>query len=398
VSAPQTKSRNFAEFVPPVLRVSTAVCWRILVLLGTLYVLGRVASELYLVLIPVAIALLLAALLAPAVSRLNHLRVPRALSTAIVLIGGLASVVGVFYFVINKFITGFPQLETSLIQGLNNLHRWLIVGPLHLREEQITAYLHQAQQWLQNNQATLTSGALSTAQNLASVLTGLALVLFTLIFFLHDGRGIWLFLLGIVPRELRERVDLAGRRGFAQLSSYVRATAFVAVVDALGVLLGLLILQVPLPLPLSALVFLGAFVPILGAVVSGSVAVLVALVAKGWISALLVIAVLLAVNQIEGNIMQPLVMGRAVRIHPLATVLGISTGFLVSGIVGALLAVPLIAVLNSAVRSLMTPDDVVPPRSETTTSEADTTSEAEPTAPEEPAPPEGHEPPDKDES
>jgi putative heme transporter len=202
----------------------------------------------------------------------------------------------------------------------------------------------------------LTSGALSTALTFGSVLRGLVLVLFTLIFFLHDGRGIWLFLLGIVPRDLRDRVDLAGRRGFTSLSAYVRATAFVAVVDALGVLLGLFILRIPLAAPLSALVFLGAFIPILGAVVSGSVAVLVALVAKGWIAALLVVAVLLAVNQIEGNIMQPLVMGRAVRIHPLAVVLGISTGFLVSGIVGALLAVPLIAVLNSALRSLMGSD------------------------------------------
>lgn len=387
MSAPQNNPRNFAEYVPPVLRASTAVCWRILVIVATLYVLGKIVSALYLVLIPVAIALLLASLLVPAVSRLNQLRVPRALSTAIVLIGGLASVGGVLYFVINAFIQGFPELGASLIKSLNGLHDWLIRGPLHLREDQIAAYLHQAQQWLQNNQAELTTGALSTALNLVSVLTAVVLVLFTLIFFLHDGRGIWLFLLGIVPRELRDRVDLAGRRGFAQLSSYVRATAFVAVVDALGLLLGLLILRIPLAGPLAALVFLGAFIPILGAVVSGSVAVLVALVTNGWIAALLVVAVLLAVNQIEGNIMQPLVMGRAVRIHPLATVLGISTGYLISGIVGALLAVPLIAVLNSAVRSLATPESAVAAVSETGTAKA------EPPAPPEDSPPPGDEEP-----
>lgn len=356
VTSPRTSPRNFAEYVPPVLRTSTAVCWRVLVVLATLYVLGRVVGALYVVVIPVAIALLLAALLSPVVSRLHQLRIPQALSTAIVLIGGLASVGGVLFFVINAFITGFPELETSITKSLNGLHDWLIFGPLHLREEQIAGYLRQAQQWLHDNQTALTSGALSTALTFGSVLSGLVLVLFTLIFFLHDGRGIWLFVLGIVPRHLRDRVDLAGRRGFTSLSAYVRATAFVAVVDALGVLLGLFILQVPLAAPLSALVFLGAFIPILGAVISGSVAVVVALVAKGWIVALLVVAVLLAVNQIEGNIMQPLVMGRAVRLHPLAVVLGISTGFLVSGIVGALLAVPLIAVLNSAVRSLTQPD------------------------------------------
>lgn len=356
VSSPRTGPRNFAEYVPPALRASTAVCWRILIVLGTLYVLGKAASTLYVVVIPVAIALLLAALLSPAVSRLHQFRIPRALSTAIVLIGGLASVGGVLFFVINAFITGFPELETSITKSLNGLHDWLIFGPLHLREEQIAGYLRQAQQWLHDNQTAVTSGALSTALTFGSVLSGLVLVLFTLIFFLHDGRRIWLFLLGIVPRNLRDRVDLAGRRGFTSLSAYVRATAFVAVADALGILLGLFILRIPLAAPLSALVFLGAFIPILGAVVSGSVAVVVALVAKGWIAALLVVGVLLAVNQIEGNILQPLVMGRAVRLHPLAVVLGISTGFLVSGIVGALLAVPLIAVLNSAVRSLMEPD------------------------------------------
>jgi predicted PurR-regulated permease PerM len=332
------------------------VCWRVLVVFATLYVLGQIVGRLYEVLIPVAIALLLSALLAPAVTHLHQLRVPRALGTAIVVVGGLAGVGGVLFFMVNAFIAGFPELQSSVIRSLTNVRNWLIYGPPHLRDSQINGYLHQIEQWLQNNQAALTSGALTTAVTFGTVLTGLVLVLFTLIFFMRDGRRIWLFLLGIVPRDIRERVDLAGRRGFASLAAYVRATALVAVLDALGIWIGLVLIGIPLAAPLAALVFLGAFVPILGSIASGAVAVLVALVAKGWVAGVLVLAVVLAVNQLEGNVMQPLVMGRAVRLHPLAIVLAISAGFLLSGIIGALLAVPLIAALNESIRSLLRDD------------------------------------------
>ena len=179
------------------------------------------------------------------------------------------------------------------------------------------------------------------------------LALFTLIFFLHDGRQVWSFLLLLVPRHVRPRVDVAGVRGFASLVGYVRATALVAVADAIGIWIGLTVIGVPLSLPLAALVFLGGFVPIVGAVASGAVAVLVALVTNGPVDALLVLAVVLAVQQIEGNVLQPMLLGRAVRIHALAVVLAISAGVVLAGIVGALLAVPMVAVLNSAIRSLV---------------------------------------------
>jgi predicted PurR-regulated permease PerM len=353
VSALQSGPRDYARFLPPVLRVSAAVCWRLLVVAAALYVLGQVVTRLYIVVIPVAIALLLAALLAPAVTLLTSVRVPRALATALVVIGGLAAVGGILTFVIEQFINGFPQLLTNLTASLNQARDWLISGPPHLRPEQINTYLRQAQQFLESNQAALTTGALSTATTFSDFLSGLVLMLFTLIFFLHDGRGIWTFVLRIVPLELRQRVDVAGCQGFASLSAFVRGTAVIAVADALGIYLGLLIIGVPLAAPLSALVFLGAFVPIFGSVVSGSVAILVALVAKGWIAALLVLVVLLAVMQIEGNVLQPLVLGRAVELHPLAIVLAITAGLVMSGISGALLAVPLIAVLHSAIASLM---------------------------------------------
>ncbi|MEU6264314.1 AI-2E family transporter [Saccharopolyspora shandongensis] len=348
-----TTRDDAAASIPRVLRVSAALSWRLVVILGALYVVGLVIGQIYVVVIPVAIALLLSALLAPIVSWLTRRGVPRALATAMVLIGGLAVVGGVLTFVINAFIEGFPDLQRQVVASLNQLKNSLAQGPLQINEEQIGHYLNQAQEWLAANQAALTSGALSTAGTFGNFLTGLVLALFTLIYFLHDGRGVWLFVTKLAPKHVRHRVDVAGCKGFASLVGFVRATALVAVVDALGIGTGLMILGVPLAIPLAALVFLGGFVPIVGAVASGAVAVLVALVTKGWVVALIVVGIVLAVQQIEGNVLQPLILGRAVQIHALGVVLAISIGMVISGIVGALLAVPMVAVLNSAIRSLV---------------------------------------------
>lgn len=339
------------------LRVSAALCWRLLIIAFAVYILAMVFNKLSLVVIPVAIALLLAALLVPAVSLLHRLRVPRGLATVLVLIGGLAIVGGVFTLVINAFIAGFPALQEQMMRSLLALRQWLTQGPLHLRHEQISGYLLQAQHWLEANESVVTNGALSTASTFGRFLTGLALTLFTLIFFLHDGRGVWLFLIRLVPSHVRSRVDVAGLRGFASLVGYVRATALVACGDALGIGIGVYFLGLPLAIPLAALVFLGAFVPVVGAVASGSIAVVIALVTKGWITAVLTLAVVLAVQQIEGNVLQPLLLGRAVKLHALAVVLAISAGAVLYGIVGALLSVPMVAMLNSAIRSLASGED-----------------------------------------
>jgi predicted PurR-regulated permease PerM len=229
----------------------------------------------------------------------------------------------------------------------------LIDGPAHMSKEQIKGYLDNVINTIKSNQSAITSGAITTAATIGEVLTGLLLTLFILIFFLYDGRGIWAFLVRGVPERVRDRVDVAGRRGFGALVSFVRATAAVALVDAVGIGIGLWILGVPLVIPLAALVFLGAFIPIVGAVLAGTVAVLIALVAKGFIAALLVLAIVIAVMQLEGHVLQPWLLGRAVRLHPLAVVLAIAAGLIASGIAGALMAVPLLAVLNAGIRSLL---------------------------------------------
>lgn len=349
--------------VPRLLRVSAALSWRFVAVVAALYVVFHVVGFLATIVIPVGVALLLAALLSPAVSQLTRAGVPRGLATGLVMVAGLAVVGGVLTFVITEFSKGLPQLQDQVSASLDTIRDWLRDGPLHLSDVQLQQYLDDIVETIQDNQTEITSGALTTAATLGEILTGLVLVLFTLIFFLHDGDGIWRFLIRVVPRDVRDRADVAGRRGFASLVSYVRATALVAVVDAVGVGIGLWIVDVPLVVPLSALVFLGAFIPIVGAVFTGAVAVLVALVANGPVAALIILAVLIGVMQLESHVLQPLLLGRAVKLHPLAVVLAIATGLVVGGIAGALLSVPLLAALNSGIRSLLSESDrAVEPR------------------------------------
>jgi predicted PurR-regulated permease PerM len=351
--------------VPQVLRVAAALGWRLLVVVAAVAVLGAAAARLAAIVVPVAVAVLLAALLAPAVAVLRRHGVPRGVATALVMVGGLAALAGVLTFVVVTFVRGVPALAAQLTTSVDTVVGWLTTGPLQLSAAQLAGVQAQVLETLRANQASITSGALTTAATLGETVTEMLLAVFVLIFLLHGGAGIWQFLLGIVPQHVRTRVDVAGRRGLAALVSYVRATAVVAVVDAVAIGIGLAVLGVPLAVPLAALVFLGAFVPIIGAVVGGGAAVLVALVANGPVSALIVIGIIVAVMQLEGHILQPLLLGRAVRLHPLAVVLAIAAGLVVAGIAGALFAVPLLAVLNSGIRSLRSaadehvdPDDV----------------------------------------
>ncbi|PRY40562.1 AI-2E family transporter [Umezawaea tangerina] len=349
--------REPQDLVPRPLRVAAALSWRFLVLVAALYVVGTVTGYLAGIVVPVAIALLLAALLVPGVDDLAGRGVPRGLAAALVLIGGLVILGGVLTFVVVTFVNGVPGLVTQLSHSVETASDWLTNGPLHLSDTQIRDASAKFVATLTENQSDITSGALTTAATVGEILTQMLLVLFTLIFFLYDGARIWQFLIRAVPTRVRTRVDVAGRRGLAALVSYVRATAAVAVVDAVGIGIGLAALGVPLAIPLAALVFLGAFIPIIGAVVAGSIAILIALVANGVVAGLVVAGIVIAVMQLESHVLQPLLLGRAVKLHPLAVVLAIAGGLLTGGIAGALLSVPLLAVLNSGIRSLLSEAD-----------------------------------------
>ncbi|MEU4421154.1 AI-2E family transporter [Actinoplanes sp. NPDC024001] len=355
-----TSSKDDAD-VPQPLRIAAAWSWRLIVVGVIGWALLRVIGLVSVVIIPLAIALLLSALLGPAVGWLLRLHVPRSFATFLVLIGGLAAVAGTLTLVVNQFIDGVPELTRNASAGVRQIQEWARTGPLHLSDDQVDQAIDSAQEWVDANTSQLTSTGIATAATLAEVLTGLVLVLFATFFFLRDGRQIWRFIVRLFPVNARWSLADAGDASWATLGSYVRATVLVAFIDAVGIGLALVILDVPFAFPLAALVFLGAFIPIVGASISGAVAVLVALVDQGWVVALITLGAVILVQQLEGHVLQPLIMGRAVAIHPLAVIIGIACGVVVAGIIGALVAVPIIAVFNTAIRRLSRRRPEIPP-------------------------------------
>jgi predicted PurR-regulated permease PerM len=250
--------------------------------------------------------------------------------------------------------TGANDLATQVSDGLGEIRDWLNTGPFHVSDRQINDYIQKAQDSLSKKAQ---SGAfLSQVTNIGSALThilaGLFLVLFSTYFFLADGDRIWAFMVRIAPRAARSRVDSSGRVAWISLTQFVRATVIVAITDATGVMIAASILQVQFVLAIGVIVFLGAFVPIVGAFVAGTVAVLVALVDHGIVVALLMLGAVVLVQQIESHVLQPFLMGRFVSVHPLGVIIAIAAGILLAGIPGALVAVPFAAAANAVVQHL----------------------------------------------
>ncbi len=334
------------------LRRSALTCLYLLIFALALWVLGQVVTRLMIVVAPVAVALLIAALLSPGVSLLVRRRVPKGLATAIVLLVGIAAIVGLVWFMVATLVAGLPDLGKQLDESYRQLRSWLTDGPLGLTGGQLDSMLAEGQSWFNRNRSAIASGALGALSTAGAVLAGFVLVVFLLIFFLHDGDRMWRGVTSPLPERHRELVRRAGRRAFADLTRYVRVTVIVALIDAVGIGIGLWITGVPLVLPLAALVFLGAFVPIVGAFVTGLVAVLVALVAQGPLIALVVIGIVVLVQQLEGNVFEPLLVSKSVKLHPVAVILAVAIGVELAGIVGALFAVPVLAVVRSVYLTL----------------------------------------------
>lgn len=352
--------------VTPGMRIAAAWSWRFLVVVGAfvvvLYVIGYMSE----ITIPIAIALLLSSLLSPVRRWLVDKGWKHGLASTAVFLAGLLLVAALIFVVVRQFVSGAGELANQVSGGLDKVQDWLVNGPLKLSQGQINSAVTSIKQSAVDNKDALTSGALSTATSVGHIVTGLVLVLFILFFFLRDGSKIWQWLVGLAPRRARPKIFGAGDRAWTTLAGYVRATVLVAVVDATGIGVGLAVLGVPLAIPLTALVFLASFIPIIGALLSGIVAVLVALVTVGPVKAVIVLAVVIAVQQLEGHVLQPVLLGRAVSLHPLAVALSIAGGVVVAGIVGGLLAVPLAATMNAAVKFLAgkesAPDDKVEQR------------------------------------
>lgn len=336
--------------VPYALRVGASWAWRIglIVVVGGL--LAWLLSHLALLIIPLMIAGLLATLLLPATRWMTRRKVPHGVAVAVTVVGLLASVGAALSLVGRQLALGFTDLGDEAANGVREIQDWLSAGPLNLSAAEIDQYIQDAADAVQNNSGNIVSGALSFGSSAGHFAAGFLLTVFALVFFLLDGERIWRFVVGLMPTRSRAAINGAGRRGWTSMANYVRVQMLVAFIDAVGIGAGAAIIGVPLALPLGVLVFLGSFIPILGALLTGFVAVFLALVANGLVNALVMLAIVLLVQQVEGHILQPLIMGRAVSLHPLAVVLAVAGGAIIAGVPGALFSVPILAVLNTAVR------------------------------------------------
>ncbi len=334
--------------VPWSMRVAAAWSWRLIVIAAVAVLLGLLIYEVRSIVIPAVIAIFVTAMVEPiAVFMRRKLRFPRflaALVTVVALVGGVGWVIVTAG---RSIVSGFGQLSTSAREGFESLLTWLAEGPLQISQDQIDHYMDSLTSAVQDNASTLASGALSVTTSIGNISAGLFLVIFLLLFFLMDGRRMWVWFVRILPSDWRSNIHEGSIRGYYTLKGYMRSTVLVAFIDAVGIGLGALILGLDLWLPIGVLVFLGSFIPIVGALLTGIVAVLVALVELGPVTALIMLGIVLAVQQIEGNVLQPLIMGNSTSLHPAAVVLGVAGGTYVAGITGAVFTVPIMAFLNT---------------------------------------------------
>lgn len=342
--------------IPAPLERATQWSWRLLLIAGAIAVGLFVVAQLSFLIIPLFIAVLLAALAAPVSLGLLKLRFPRWLATLTTILVFLSVVGGLVYLVVNELIRGWASFQERSVDAYQEFVDFLLDSPLQVTEAQLNEWVNAIATEFNIDSSWVLSGALSVTSSVGSWLVGAGIALFALVFFIHDGGRIWEYVVSWFPKLARPAVLGASRAGWSTLIEFVKVQILVAFVDALGIGLGAFFLGLPLVIPIAVAVFLGAFVPIVGGTVAAALAILVALVYQGPVTALIMLIIVLAVQQLEGQILQPLIMGPALRIHPLAVVLSIAAGGYLAGIAGVLFAVPVVAFTNVAVQYLAAGD------------------------------------------
>lgn len=340
------------ENVPVWLRVTAAWAWRLIVVGIVLVVFFQGFTMLTAVVIPLAIAMIIAAPLEQMVGRLERWRVPRAAGAMLAILALVFVVLGLGVAAGSSIVAGFDDLRAAALQGFDQFLDWLVNGPIHMSREQIDQAIANAASLLQDNALGVASGAASITGTVGSLFAGSIIALFALFFFMKDGRKLWMWFVGLLPRGRAAHVDRAGTAAWLTLRRYTETSVFVAFIDAVGIGLGAWILGIPLALPIAIFVFLLSFIPLFGATISGAIAVLVALFDGGAVTALWMAAIVLAVQQLEGNILYPWLFGRAASLHPLAILLTVTTGTLLLGLVGAVIAVPFLSFGYAFARAL----------------------------------------------
>jgi putative heme transporter len=330
--------------VSPALDRTAAVSWRFLVIVAAIAVAVYILVTLRLLVLPVIVGLFLAAILAPPARWLMARGWPRLLATWTVLLAAALIFSGAIALMAPQVADELGELGSRVKRGSEEVLQWAAEGPLNLSRQQIDDYVNQASQQLSEQRSSIAKGALSGAIVAAEVVAALILTLVLAFFYIKDGPAMWRWFTDLLNERHRRDADEMGQRAWSTLGAYVRGTALIALIDAVAVALLLLLLGVPLVVPLTLLTFFGAFFPIIGAFVAGMVAALVALVTVGFAKAAILAAGITILQQVEGDALQPLIMGKALKLHPVVVLLALTAGGIMGGIAGAFLAVPVAAV------------------------------------------------------
>ncbi|HET8582238.1 MAG TPA: AI-2E family transporter [Jatrophihabitans sp.] len=336
-------------------RVAAAWIWRLLLIGAGIYIFFRILGRIELVAFSFVIALFFTAVLRPLERFLSRIPGPRSLSAALALLIGVAVLVGIGYFVGWQISSNSTQLTDQITNFVDKARNWLRTGPLHIKSSELNNIAGKITNAIQKHQGQLISGAIQTVRTVVEVISAVLLILFSTFFLLRDGEQIWSWTLRIFPRAAQPRLDVAGRAGWWTLGGYMRGQVLIALFHGVSVMILLFILQVPLAAALGVLIFLGSFIPLIGITAAGTLAVAVTLLEHGLTAAIVVAVAIIVLVQLEANLLQPLIMSRSVELHPLAIALVVTAGTLVAGIVGALLAVPFVAFLNTTIQALRAP-------------------------------------------
>jgi predicted PurR-regulated permease PerM len=346
------EKRNAVEGVSWGVRVAAAWSWRVLIIGVAIYVFARIFVRIELVAFSFIVALFLTAVLHPLEVQLRRVPGPRSVAPAMAMLLGLAVLAGIGYFVTWQITTNSSQIGDQITNFVDRTRDWLHTGPLHVKSSDLDKIAGNITKAIKDHQSAIISGAIETVRTVVEALGALLLVLLSTFFLLRDGEEIWAWTLRLFPSAAQERMDAAGRAGWGSVGGYIRGQVLIALFHGVSVMILLFILNVPLAAALGVLIFLGSFIPLVGLTVSGALCVAVAGLEHGVTAAIAVGVAIIVLVQLEAHFLQPVILSRSVKVHPLAIALSVITGTIVAGIVGALLAVPLVAFLNSTVHAL----------------------------------------------
>jgi putative heme transporter len=328
-------------------QVAAAWALRFLIVVAALFVLLNLLNDVSLVTITVIVAVMICGLLQPAVELLTHHRVPRILAAILVFVLGMTALVGAAWFVAQQVSVSSSALGSQLLDAVGKIRNWLVTGPPRMSETQVNQQIADLTKAISDNRASLAQGVFATANSALLIVSGTVFCLFATLFLLTDDGGIWRWIVRLFPSEAQATVAHAGSVAWRTLIAYMRSTVLLALINALTMVVIMLVAGMPLVVPLGVLLFLGSLIPLIGMLVAGVLVVLVALVTKSLVLALVMALALFLTVQLEGNLLNPFILGKAVQIHPLGILMAVTAGTILGGIFGAFIAVPLVAVLNN---------------------------------------------------